>query len=385
MNHDQDPYLTLLRGLLYLGVFALLGAGVFARWVGPELARQQRWRLWNMLSVGFLLAVYATVGLAWHTVDMLGDPSLLGPYFLQSDQGNVLLVRLVMLGLLLILALGWQRWDRLVYPLLALGLLGTLTLTAHAGARGGLMPLADLVHLSFASLWAGSLLALGLCWPGSRYEQVRQAIHRLSGLGLVSVLGVSLAGVFLALSQLGTLGNLLPSQYGRTLLLKLALVALVVGLAAINRFWLLPRLQNKQIRGLNTVSLEALLMVGVLAMSGVLASTNPPLQAGANSNPIDISQTLGRRLYSGQLYPDIEVVHFFLDIKDERGNILGQGPVLSVKATSQGQPPLTQLVEPFQNAQYHAAFFVPGGVWKFSIELPETTLEYTLSVPGKGK
>lgn len=384
MNHDQDPYLTLLRALLYMGVFALLGAGIFARWVGTEAARQQRSRLGYMLVGGFLLAVYATLGLAWHIVTMLGDPSLLGTYFLQSDQGNVLLVRLVMLGLLLVLALGWP-WDRLLYALLALGLLGTLTLTAHAGARGGILLAADLAHLSFASLWVGSLLALGICWPGTRYEYLRQAIHRVSGLALVSVLGVTLAGIGLAFVQLGSVGHLLGSPYGQTLLLKLALVVLVLALAAINRFWLLPRLHHKQVKGLHTVSLEALLMVGVLAISGVLASTNPPPAAGPASGPIDISQTLGNRLYSGQLYPDLEAVHFFLDIKDEQGDILKQGPVLTVKATSPGQPPLTQLVEPFQNAQYHTAFFVAPGVWKFSIELPEKTLEYTLEVPGKGQ
>lgn len=57
MPHEHDNTLSILRAILYLGVFMLLGGGVFSRYVGPEAARAQRWRLWYLISGGFLLAV----------------------------------------------------------------------------------------------------------------------------------------------------------------------------------------------------------------------------------------------------------------------------------------------------------------------------------------
>lgn len=381
MDHAQDNIQDLVRASLYIGVFLILGAGVFARYVGREIARGQAWRLWYMLSLGFMAALASSLYGAYHTVWMLGDTSLLGSYFLETTQGNLLLVRMAILLVLLGLSLGWARIDRWLYPPLAVGLLLTLTLTAHAGAKGGLMIAADLIHLSFGSAWAGSLLALALCWPGSRYAAVLAAVERLSRLGLVGVGIISLSGAYLATIQVGLFSNLLESAYGRTLLLKLGLVAGVLAVAGINRMWLLPRLRSKGVRGLPSVSLEALLVAVVLGVSGVLASSEPPTAQAALPTTVDIEETAGAYHYSGQLYAQVGEVRFVLDIKDLGGKILEQGPSFRVRFASQGNA-LEQVVRPFQKAQYHSTFQVPPGTWEVTIGLPDDTLQYTLTVPG---
>lgn len=381
MPHEHDHTQSLLRALLYVGVFMLLGAGVFVRYVGPEAARAQRWRLWYLLSGGFLLALGATLYGVYHLTWMLGDTSLMGSYLLETRQGNLLLVRLGLLAGLLGLSMGWLRLDRWLYPPLALGLLLTLSLTSHAGATGGLSLWAGLLHLGAGVVWAGCVLALAVVWPGTRYEAVLKAIRRLSALGLFSLVLVALMGLYLSWAQLGGLYNLWQTAYGQRLLLKLGLVGLVVGVAAVNRLWLLPRLQAKQAKGLHTVSLEAALILGVLGASGLLATTEPPPASGQISPGIvNISETLGNRRYVGQLFSQGGLIHLYLDLRDAEGNLLPEGPTLRIQARHKTEV-LEEARGPFYRSQYHFALVASTpGEWSITLMLPEKTLEYTLSV-----
>lgn len=385
MHHQgHDSTLSYIQAALYMGVFAMLGAGFFARYVGREVARAQAWRLWYLLSLGFLAALGATVYGSYHAVWMLGDPSLLLEYWIDTAQGNLLAVRAVLMLALLGLSLGWAVFDRWIWPPLALGLLLTLALTTHAGTKGPAVYLTDLVHLGFAVAWAGSVLALALTWPGTRFEAVRAALERLSRLGLASVLAVVLAGVVLAVVHLGSPDNLFTSNYGRNLLLKLGGVLGVLTLAAVNRLWLLPRFGNKAVRGLATVNLEALLVVLVLALSGLLASTEPPAAVATQTAPgiVNIEEDAGEHHYSGQLYAGVGQVHFLLDIKDKSGNILGHGPAIPLRFAKDGEA-LERTAAPFQRAQYHTTFTVPPGTYEVTLALPDETLEYALAVPAR--
>ncbi len=382
MPHEHDNTQSILRAVLYAGVFLLLGAGVFARYVGPEAARSQRWRLWYLLSGGFLLALGSTLYGIYHVTWMLGDTSLMGSYLLETGQGNLLLIRLLLLLGLLVLSMGWSGLDRWLYAPLALGLLLTLSLTSHAGAAGGLQVWADLVHLAFAVVWAGCVLALAVVWPGTRYEAVMRAIRRLSALGLGSVLLVTLMGVYLSWARLGEIANLWTTPYGQRLLLKLALVALVVGLAALNRLWLLPRLEAKRVRGLRTVSLEAAVIVGVLGVSGLLATTEPPPATNqATPTAIRINETDGDRQYIGQLFSQAGLIHLYLDIRDAEGNLLEGGPPLRLRAEL-GTEVLEDAPIPYYKSQYHSALVArKPGDWQVALELPrKLTLEFALGV-----
>ncbi|MCL6525397.1 MAG: CopD family protein [Thermaceae bacterium] len=380
MHHQgHDLTQSYIQAALYLGVFALLGAGFFARYIGPEVARAQAWRLWYLLSLGFLLALGATVYGSYHAVWMLGDPSLLLEYWTETSQGNLLAARAVLMLALLGLSLGWARFDRWLWPPLALALLLSLALNSHAGAKGPAIYLTDLVHLAFGAAWAGSVLALALTWPRTRFEAVRVALERLSRLGLISVVGVGLAGVVLAVAQLGGWDNLFGSRYGRTLLLKLGAVAAVLAVAAVNRRWLMPRVRQKAVRGLGTVSLEALLLVLVLALSGLLASTEPPTPA---PHRLSLEGNTGAQHYSGQLYAEAGQVQLQLELRDLRGQPLNPGPAIPLRLVKDGEA-VEQTLQPLQRAQYRTTIQVPPGTYEVTLALPEETLEYTLVVPAR--
>lgn len=381
MPHEHDSTQSVLRALLYVGVFMLLGGGVFARYIGLEVARAQRWRLWYLVSGGFLLALGATLYGVYHLTWMLGDTSLLLSYLLETSQGNWLLLRLGLLVGLLFLSMGWFRLDRWLYPPLALGLLFTLTLTSHAAGGGLVQMLAGLLHLASGAVWGGSVLALAVAWPGSRYDAILRAIQRLSALGLGAVVLLSLMGLYLSWVRLGEVANLWGTAYGQRLLLKLGLVGLVVGLAAVNRLWLLPRLREKRAKGLQTVSLEAALLLGVLLASGFLATTEPPPPASqAAPRLINIAETQGDRRYVGQLFSQGGLIHLYLDLRDAEGNLLEGGPSLRLQ-TQQGTQILQEVRGPFYRSQYHLALIAEApGEWVVRLELPEKTLEYTLNV-----
>ncbi len=207
-----------------------------------------------------------------------------------------------------------------------------------------------------------------------------RAIRRLSTLGLVSVLLIAVMGVYLSWMRLGELADLW-TPYGQRLLLKVGLVFAVLVLAAVNRWWLLPNLQAKKTRGLQTVSLEAALIVAVLGASGLLATTEPPPPPGQTVPTIvNISETLGNRRYVGQLFSQAGLIHLYLDLRDADGNLLEGGPAIRVYA-QRGTEVLEDTVVPFYRSQYHSALLAERpGEWQVVVELPGKTLEFTLEV-----
>ncbi len=137
-------------------------------------------------------------------------------------------------------------------------LLGGILLAAtawqgHAGAEQNLDGLvhvgADAIHLVAAGLWLGSLLPLALLLAAARREASRDgaavsqaATIAFSELGLRAVAALLMTGIINAWFLVGSVPGLVGTLYGQLLILKLALFAAMVVLAAINRLRLLPRL-----------------------------------------------------------------------------------------------------------------------------------------------
>ncbi|GAA2449415.1 copper resistance CopC/CopD family protein [Streptomyces lavendulocolor] len=120
----------------------------------------------------------------------------------------------------------------------AAGIAGTWALSEHASA--GLQPLVampvDILHLLAMAAWLGGLAALLVALY--REPSVEgSAVRRFSRVAFGSVVVLAATGVYQSWRQVGSWSALTGTAYGRLLLLKVALVAVLVAVAWLSRRW----------------------------------------------------------------------------------------------------------------------------------------------------
>jgi copper resistance protein D len=190
----------------------------------------------------------------------------------------------------------------LVTAVFCFAILASLALAGHSDAivvNTGPWPIfGDIGHLVAAAFWPGGLppLLLFLLKQSRAANQgarmfVADVVRRFSGLSLV-VVGILIAtGLLNTYFIVGSPGALFTTDYGRLLLLKIALFILMLGLGALNLLVLKPRLSRaamieNQIAGtgvtpaqslIRSVAAEAFLAAGVVLVVGFLGATPPPM------------------------------------------------------------------------------------------------------------
>lgn len=172
---------------------------------------------------------------------------------------------------------------------------GSLAWTGHAGATeglpGALHRLSDIVHLLAASAWIGALAILlrTIAKTGAAVAEAQQALAAFAVAGSVIVGLIILTGIVNSLMIVGVAGlPLLPGTlYGQLLIAKLALFALMLMLAALNRWRLTPRLGLRRAsseapremtavtRSLVLETGAAITILGLVAWLGLLAPPSP--------------------------------------------------------------------------------------------------------------
>lgn len=151
-----------------------------------------------------------------------------------------------------------------------------LAWSGHGATRGhlGVVPAVAVLHLAAVVLWAGALLPLAGAAPAA-------VLARFSRVMPFAVALLLATGVALAAVQLDRIEALWTTDYGRLLLVKLALVAALLGLGGVNRWRLVPRLGEGGRRAWLRRSILAELAL-MLAIFGVVAAwrfTPPPRPA----------------------------------------------------------------------------------------------------------
>jgi putative copper resistance protein D len=229
------------------------------------------------------------------------EPRAIGRVLLETQAGRVWLVRAgflaVLAGFLSIRVSVERRADwraaRGQVVLLGVAALAPLAAAGHAAAVEPDTARAialDALHVLAAGIWVGSLLPLALLLKVASAEAGADArpyavlaARRFSraALGIIGLLGAT--GTWLAIIHVGNVAGLLGTRYGQLLLGKLALLALALGLAAVNRSVLLARLGGdgptvgrpamRRLSGF--VLAEALLALAILAIVAALNVTPP--------------------------------------------------------------------------------------------------------------
>lgn len=157
------------------------------------------------------------------------------------------------------------------------GIAATWALSEHAstGIQPGIAMPADILHLLAVATWLGGLAALLVALhkiPGIE----RVAVRRFSQVAFVSVLVLAVTGVYQSWRQLGSWSALTGTSYGQLLLLKVGLVAVLVGIAYVSRKWT-ARLADAP-AGSVDVSRET---ATAAAAATAAADVSPPATAGS--------------------------------------------------------------------------------------------------------
>jgi len=174
--------------------------------------------------------------------------------------------------------------------LLAIGVLIGPAWTGHAGATPGAVGqfalASDAFHLLAAGAWVGGLLPLAMLLDCARHGKqpgwaalTSEAVRRFSLLGIASVGLLLASGLVNSWYEVGSTGNLIETSYGLLVIAKLGLFAAMVAFAAVNRFYLTPRLAAAgAVRQLERNSVaEAALGFAAVVVVGFLGSMAPAI------------------------------------------------------------------------------------------------------------
>jgi putative copper resistance protein D len=266
-----------------------------------------REKLRAILLIGLVLAILSgAVWLIALAIDIGGQGAVAVVsnrtvwLLLTSTQfGHVWLARFVLATFLVGLAwLERQRvaavsWGESFFAISAACLMGSIAWAGHAaaspGVEGDVHLVADVLHLVAAGAWLGGLLPLWLLFrlamgeaDESLVSAAQIATHRFSMLGMLAVGTLIATGLVNAWELVGTLRGLFGTDYGRLLLLKIALFVAMIGIACANRFRLTPRLPRKDImnRLAGNILVELGLGLAIIVIVSALGVLPPAAHAG---------------------------------------------------------------------------------------------------------
>jgi len=272
----SDLFAALVRGTHYasvassFGCFAFLlavarpawrtagGAAEEARQLARFLLRLAAWSVVLAIASGLLWLWVVTAGMSGSTLGAALSGQLIGTVLTTTGFGRLWQFRfaaeIVLAGFLLFCRFtrpqpGWVFVGS-VGGLLSGIVLGSLALAGHGAddtGSAGLWHLgADILHLLAAGGWLGALIPLIFVLRQARSPGwlpiAQQATLRFSTLGLVTVASLVATGLVNNWYLVGSVPALVGTPYGRLLLVKLALFAAMLSLAAVNRIRLTPLL-----------------------------------------------------------------------------------------------------------------------------------------------
>jgi putative copper export protein/methionine-rich copper-binding protein CopC len=173
----------------------------------------------------------------------------------------------------------------------------------------------DWSHLVGGAVWVGGLIGLSvtasLLLPRADAPAgvAVAVIRKFSLVALVCVGVMALSGLWTAWIHVGSPALLLTTLYGQTLMLKLVLVAVLVGLGALNLLWVLPRLEairdsDPRHPSLASVALQHFRrLIGMEVAIGVAIFMVVPFLSGSARNQAAqaASADLTQTVYAGDL------------------------------------------------------------------------------------
>ncbi|MDQ1566939.1 MAG: copper transport protein, partial [Actinomycetota bacterium] len=421
--------------VLLVGGFAFL-ALVWPGGAALPRARRLLWTAWGAA------VVTTAVGIPVQGVYAAGLPlskvasSTVLSGVLDERFGKVWGARLVLLALMAIVLVALGRRpvadggglplaQRVGGGVLGVGLLLTPGLAGHASTQD-LVPLAvasDVVHLVSVSLWLGGLAMLAVAvLPRRLPDELAAVVPRFSRIAFGAVIAILATGTFQGWREVRSKAALTDTTYGRLLIVKVVLFAVLVALGALSRRFVQARYRvpaarlsfgpgtatlggsRRPDRGdtprppgdpdgetvtqlRKTVGAETVLAVVVLAVTALLVNAQPARSA--------LAQPYSTEMRSDTVWVDVTVdpakagpaaLHFYT-LSPQGSQQEVQDLTVTLSLPSQDVGPLTVPVTRAGPGHFSAYNFnIPlRGQWKLEVkallsDIDETTVSATIPV-----
>jgi copper transport protein len=272
----------LAKVVVYIGLFAGIGGVAFGAFIAPlpsGAAKVVR----TALVAGFVAAV---VSLGLEGLDALGRglASLADPAVWAAGWATSYATTVAVACAAFVFALvgEWQpRWRRPSAFMALAGVGLALAASGHASAADPqwLMRPLVFIHTVAITWWLGALVPLAAIIHAGG-EARRNALVRFTRFIPYAVVLLVVSGPILALVQVEQVSALWSTTYGRVLLAKLSLVATLLLVAAVNRWWLTAPAERGDAgagRRLRlAIAIEIALALGILGVVAIWRFTPPP-------------------------------------------------------------------------------------------------------------
>jgi copper transport protein len=373
MNNDYLP--LIFRLVFFVGAVCLIGSSTYQRYLSPAPASRFMRLVHLAGAVMLIVASLIEVGVTAYRALLELNPYLYGAYMTTSRHGRATLARVSMTAALwwvgLIAQKEWFEFgklngkllDQIAHALLCVGILITISFTSHAGARAEVLPIvADVIHLAAMTAWVSAVAFTAFNLRPKAPQDTLNLLERVSSVGLGTVIALTLTGVYTGLIRLWDPELLVETQYGQALVLKLAVVAVIVALAGVNRFVMMPQMHRKPnnanfTRFWGILRLETGLLAFVMLASSNLSTISPPERGVQLSAPQAFSQRIKPWTLKGTATPTaIGGVKLEFEILGDQGFKLSSDARIdaSLESTSHTMTPDVMRVERFSDGKYHA-------------------------------
>lgn len=298
-----ETLFVVCRFVHFLALMLLFGYGGFAVALSPVAIRDRLiaagWRATALIAACMLLSAIAMIPLqsaqmggGWaDALDVADWLALRETAFGQVWQWHLIVALFTFLCSVAPFRAHAPRPNAIAYTALTVGaaaLLGSLGLLGHAamrqGALGVLQRANHALHLLSAAAWFGGLPPLLRCLRLLRDDRAARdaavlALHRFSTMGHLAVAIVVLTGIANTLLIVGGWPVHVASPYQGLLVLKIAIVAVMIGIALVNRYHFVPSMRRDPVAACRALWAgtwaEILLGAGVLGLVSAFATLDP--------------------------------------------------------------------------------------------------------------
>jgi putative copper resistance protein D len=274
-----DALAAIAQALLYGGVLFGAGGVLASATLRPNVDVAETLR--RTVRRGAWLTIAATLfGLAL-LVLRLGDSldATILQAVLMSNVGGAAALRLSGATLLLVTpSVEEDEFGRGMHLTAAVLVLAGFSFSGHAAADGIVSGLIAALHVGVAGWWMSSLVALRSASVGATPDALA-LVARFSALAVFAITLLIVAGGVL-IAVLIDFSPFVFTPYARNLSIKLLVVALVLGLAAYNRFALTARVLAGDSKALRTlqraIEIEMWLIAAVLLATAIMTTYTSP-------------------------------------------------------------------------------------------------------------